>query len=88
MGECHPPDPNVTAQPPAEKADVYCIRKHGRAFAVYDPAGTLVASDDNGAADGRNALLNYTALASGSYTIRVLAAAERLAWRLRERYGL
>jgi len=40
---------------------------------LYDPAGTLVASDDNSAPDGRNALLTYTALASGTYTIRVLS---------------
>ena len=42
---------------------------------LYDPSGTLVATDDNGASDGRNALLNYTATVSGNYVIRVLAAA-------------
>ena len=42
MGECRPPTPEEVSQPPAEKAGVYYIRKHGRAFAVYDPAGMLV----------------------------------------------
>jgi hypothetical protein len=37
---------------------------------LYDPSGALVAADDNGAADGRNALLNYTAAVSGNYTAR------------------
>ncbi|MGD0901171.1 MAG: pre-peptidase C-terminal domain-containing protein, partial [Thermoguttaceae bacterium] len=43
---------------------------------LYDPAGNLVANDDNGAPDGRNALLNYTATAGGSYVVRVAAAAQ------------
>ena len=38
---------------------------------LLDETGTLVASDDDSAADGRNASLNYTALSSGAYTIRV-----------------
>lgn len=41
---------------------------------LYDPSGALVAGDDNGAADGRNARLEYTAPVSGAYTVRVLAA--------------
>jgi hypothetical protein len=41
---------------------------------LYDPTGTLVASDDNGGADGRNALLHYTATASGQYVVRVTGA--------------
>jgi hypothetical protein len=28
--------------PPPQNPDIYCIRKHRRAFAVYDPAGQLV----------------------------------------------
>ncbi|MCH8046641.1 MAG: tandem-95 repeat protein [Planctomycetes bacterium] len=40
---------------------------------LYDPTGTLVAGDDNGAADGRNAALGHTADSSGVYTIRVLS---------------
>ncbi|MEN6449292.1 MAG: M36 family metallopeptidase, partial [Thermoguttaceae bacterium] len=41
----------------------------------YNPSGALVASDDNGAADGRNAQLTYVATAGGDYVIRVLPAA-------------
>ena len=41
---------------------------------LYSPSGTLVASDDNGGADGRNALLHYTAAASGQYVVRVVGA--------------
>jgi len=40
---------------------------------LYDPEGNLVETDDNGAADARNALLRHTALVSGAYKIRVLA---------------
>jgi subtilisin family serine protease len=38
---------------------------------LYDPQRQLVASDDNSSADGKNAVLHYTALAGGSYTVRV-----------------
>ena len=38
---------------------------------LFDPAGNSVASDDNSAADGRNAVLNYAALETGVYTVRV-----------------
>ena len=44
------------------------------AIDLYDPSGTLVASNDNGAADGRNALLNYVPLVTGTYTVHVKAA--------------
>ena len=40
---------------------------------LYDPAGILVASNDNGASDGRNALLTYSANVTGTYTVQVLA---------------
>ncbi len=43
---------------------------------LYDPAGTLVASDDNSGPDGRNAQLSHTAAETGVYTVRVLAAGE------------
>ncbi|MEE8450487.1 MAG: pre-peptidase C-terminal domain-containing protein [Thermoguttaceae bacterium] len=43
---------------------------------LYDPLGTLVAEDDNGAADGRNALLTHTATTTGTYTVQVRAAEE------------
>ncbi|WP_342361882.1 CARDB domain-containing protein [Terrarubrum flagellatum] len=41
---------------------------------LYAPNGALVASDDNGAADGVNALLSYQvpADASGAYEVRVI----------------
>ena len=44
---------------------------------LYDPSGTLVATNEGGAADGRNALLTYAAPAAGTYTIEVLAAAQQ-----------
>jgi len=43
---------------------------------LYDPAGNLVAFNDDSAADGKNALLTYTALASGAYCVRVLGVGE------------
>jgi subtilisin family serine protease/methionine-rich copper-binding protein CopC len=39
---------------------------------LYNPSGTKVAFNDNGGADGRNALLNYTALVAGTYTVKIL----------------
>jgi hypothetical protein len=41
---------------------------------VYDSTGALVASNDNGAADGRNAVLSYTAPTQGFHYIRVSGA--------------
>src|SRR5262249_26281699 len=38
---------------------------------VYDPAGHLLVSDDNSAADGRNALLRRAMPAAGAYRVRV-----------------
>jgi hypothetical protein len=43
------------------------------ALDVYDPNGNLVATNDNGAPDGRNAMLSYTAPTAGTYSIRVYA---------------
>ncbi len=40
---------------------------------LYDPSGTLVASDDNASADGRNAKLQYIATTNGDYVVRVLS---------------
>ncbi|MFI5377923.1 MAG: S8 family serine peptidase [Tepidisphaerales bacterium] len=45
------------------------------AVEVYDAGGTLIASDSSSAGDGRNALLNFTAAASGTYRVRVLPQA-------------
>jgi hypothetical protein len=41
---------------------------------VLGPDGVEAASDDNSAADGKNALLTFTAVAGGVYTVEVLAA--------------
>ncbi len=41
---------------------------------MYNPAGALVASNDNGAVDGRNALLTHVATVTGTYKVRVLGA--------------
>jgi hypothetical protein len=38
---------------------------------LFDPSGTRVAFNDNGALDGRNAVLTHTALATGTYTLRI-----------------
>lgn len=46
------------------------------ALELYDPTGTLVADDDNGAPDGRNAALAHTASTTGTYTVRVVSAAD------------
>ena len=44
---------------------------------LYDPAGALVARNDNGAADSRNALISYAVPvdAGGNYRVRVVARA-------------
>ena len=42
MGTCDSTTSGAGPQPPPRDPGVYCIRKHGRAFAVYDPAGHLV----------------------------------------------
>ncbi|MBI2875792.1 MAG: right-handed parallel beta-helix repeat-containing protein, partial [Candidatus Tectomicrobia bacterium] len=43
---------------------------------LYDPTGILVAQDDNGATDGRNARIAYTvpSSSSGAYRVAILAA--------------
>jgi hypothetical protein len=42
MGTCPSASSGAVPQPSPESSGVYCIRKHGRAFAVYDPSGMLV----------------------------------------------
>lgn len=42
---------------------------------VYSPTGVQLATDDNSAGDGRNALLTFTAPTGGTYRFRVNAAA-------------
>ncbi len=44
------------------------------ALQLYDSAGNKIAFNDNGAADGRNALLSYTAAAAGIYYVQVVSA--------------
>ena len=41
---------------------------------LYDSANQLVGSDNNSAADGRNAVLSFTAPAAGLYKVRMFAA--------------
>jgi methionine-rich copper-binding protein CopC len=41
---------------------------------LYDPTGTLVATDTNSAADGRNAIITFNATASGRYVVRLVGA--------------
>jgi methionine-rich copper-binding protein CopC len=41
---------------------------------VYDSTGTLLASDDNSAADGRNAQLSFAVPADGAYFIEVVSS--------------
>jgi len=41
---------------------------------LYDPAGAMVASDDNGAGDGLNARIEHTAATNGTYVVRVFSA--------------
>lgn len=42
---------------------------------LYDPTGVLVAADDNGAGDFRNAAFTHTASMSGTYILKVSGAA-------------
>ena len=42
MGTCDSTSSGAVPQPPPRGSGVSCIRKHGRAFAVYDPSGILV----------------------------------------------
>lgn len=42
---------------------------------LYNPSGVIVATNDNGGPDGRNAALTYAATTAGIYTVRVSSAA-------------
>jgi pre-peptidase len=46
------------------------------ALELYDPAGNLVATNEDGAADNRNARLTYTATVAGSWRVRVIGQDE------------
>ena len=50
---------------------------------LLNPSGTVVSFDRDGAADGRNAVLTHTALATGTYSVRVMATAGSGAFLLR-----
>lgn len=52
------------------------------AIDLFDPTGTQVESDENGADDGRNASISYTALMDGEYHIRVRSENEMGAYTL------
>ncbi len=41
---------------------------------LYGPAGQLVGIDDNGAVDGRNAVLRYSCVEGGTHTVRVASS--------------
>ncbi|MBI1313173.1 hypothetical protein GC176_17925, partial [bacterium] len=43
---------------------------------LYAPDGMLLASDDNSAADGRNAVISYSATSTGTYRVRILTAGD------------
>ncbi|MBH0199685.1 MAG: PKD domain-containing protein [Nitrospira sp.] len=45
------------------------------ALQLFDPSGTLIASNNNGAADGHNAVISATAATTGQYKIAVLPTA-------------
>jgi hypothetical protein len=42
MDKWHSASSGAVPQSPPRGPGVYCIRKHGRAFALYDPSGILV----------------------------------------------
>ncbi|MBD3785732.1 MAG: pre-peptidase C-terminal domain-containing protein [Sphingomonadales bacterium] len=52
------------------------------ALALYGPDGTLLASNLNGAEDGRNATLSYTVTEAGTYLIEVVAEAGQGLYRV------
>jgi len=43
---------------------------------LYDPTGALVAWDDDGGPDAKNALVTHAASMDGTYVVRILAASE------------
>lgn len=50
---------------------------------LYDPAGELIAADDNSAGDGRNAVITWRTTQSGVYRVRLAAADASGPWQLR-----
>ncbi|MHC4562200.1 MAG: S8 family serine peptidase [Planctomycetota bacterium] len=66
----------ITTGTPADGEDEF-VNDLDPAIELYDPAGNLVASDDNSAPGARNALLTYTATESGEYVVRALSSEGR-----------
>ncbi len=63
----------ITTSTPGDGAGEF-VNTLDPAIELIDPNGDSVGSDDDGAADGRNAQLSYTALLSGTYLVRVSGA--------------
>ncbi|MEF7616672.1 CARDB domain-containing protein [Aquincola sp. MAHUQ-54] len=64
----------LTTQTPGDGGDTP-LNTLATRIELYDAGGTLVASNERGAADGRNALLTHIALDGGTYRVRVVAVA-------------
>ncbi|MCY2927358.1 MAG: pre-peptidase C-terminal domain-containing protein, partial [Planctomycetota bacterium] len=64
----------VSTTTPADGAGQF-INTLDPALQIVDAAGAVLAANADGAADGRNALLTWTAPAAGTYYIRVYGAA-------------
>ena len=62
----------ATITPAGDPQDPYHIHNTlDPQIELYSPTNTLLASDDNGAADGKNAVLSHTAPTTGLYRARV-----------------
>jgi subtilisin family serine protease len=62
----------ATITPAGDPQDPYHIHNTlDPQIELYSPTNTLLASDDNGAADGKNAVLSHTAATAGLYRARV-----------------
>src|SRR5205814_489901 len=67
-----------TTSTPADGAGAF-LNQFDPALELYDAAGNLLAANDNGAADGRTAVLNYTTLAAWNCSVRSAAPAANAA---------
>jgi hypothetical protein len=63
----------ISTSTPADGGGEF-VNSFNPALELYDPSGTLVASDDDNGPDGRNAYLTCSAAETGVYTARVLEA--------------
>jgi hypothetical protein len=64
----------LTSGTPFDHVEGIPLNSLDPAIRVFDPNGVEIAFDDNGASDGRNAVLTFTATVGGVYTIEVLSA--------------